>query len=246
MNYSEIFEKLERLRNAFRSIMEKKTHVSEDMIMLYGELEDVIIRVTGNKQIQIMGSGIFPNFIAARLMSGRDIFNYEALSEVLQVIGKLRQQANNMPVPRPEISLTELSTILHRFRECCQYVTIPPRNEKDVQDILWVILRSHFDRLDREDNLPRFGAKGYKPDFGVPSLSALVEVKFIGEKTDIAKIQEEILADLPGYLNENTAYNTVAILVYDAAHKLRDPRKFIDDIRTVSGVLDVIVVPGVG
>jgi hypothetical protein len=108
------------------------------------------------------------------------------------------------------------------------------------------MLRAHFDRLDREDTLPKFGVKGYKPDFGVPELKTLVEVKFIGERTVVAQIQEEILADIPGYLSDHARYDAIIVFVYDAAHKLRDSRKFIEDLRSVEGIVDVVVVPGVG
>ena len=109
-----------------------------------------------------------------------------------------------------------------------------------------MILRSHFDRLDREETLPKFGAKSYKPDFGVPDLRTLIEAKFIGQKTEVSDIQEGILADVPGYVNNATNYDTIAVFVYDAAHKLRDPRKFIEDLRSIDEILDVIVVPGIG
>jgi hypothetical protein len=68
------------------------------------------------------------------------------------------------------------------------------------------MLRSQYERVDREDMVPRFGAKAYRPDFGIPDLQTQVEVKFIGEQSDLAAIQEEILADVPGYLNEATKF----------------------------------------
>jgi REase_DpnII-MboI len=46
-----------------------------------------------------------------------------------------------------------------------------------------------FDRVDRENILPRFAAKTYRPDFGVPDLRTFVEVKYIGAKTDVGAIQ---------------------------------------------------------
>jgi hypothetical protein len=108
------------------------------------------------------------------------------------------------------------------------------------------MLRSHFDRVDREDTLPRFGAKNYRPDFGIPELRQLIEVKFIGDKTSLPEIQESIIADIPGYFTGNSRFDAVIILVYDYAHKLRDPRKFIEDLRTVDEITDVLVIPGIG
>jgi hypothetical protein len=106
------------------------------------------------------------------------------------------------------------------------------------------MLRSQLDRLDREETLAKFGAQAYKPDFGVPDLATLVEVKFIGEKTWVQDIQGEILADVPGYLREATGYISLIVFVYDAAQKLRDARRFVEDLRKVPGIIDVIVIRG--
>ena len=108
------------------------------------------------------------------------------------------------------------------------------------------MLRSHFDRLGKEETLPRFGVKSYRPDLGIPDLRVLIEAKFVGPRTDVSRIQEEVLADIPGYLSTTTSYDSVVIFIYDAAHKLLDPTKFVEDLRSVEGIIDVIVAPGVG
>ncbi len=110
---------------------------------------------------------------------------------------------------------------------------------------MWIMLRSRFDRLEREDTLPRFGVKQYRPDIGIPELALLVEVKFIGNATKPSDIQEEILADVPGYLQGQSKYDSIVVFVYDDAHKFRDDRKFIEDLSSVDGILDVIVIPGI-
>ena len=109
---------------------------------------------------------------------------------------------------------------------------------------MWIMLRSQFDRVEREETLPKFGVKNYRPDFGIPDLQVLIEAKFISEKTQVSKIQEEVLADIPGYLSGSSGYNSLITFVYDSAHKLRDTRSFIEDIRSVDGIIDVIIVPG--
>ena len=165
---------------------------------------------------------------------------------------QLRWLADNAPRREdkesalPRSSIEEVGRILRRFRQCCQYFAKPLEKERDVQDVVWIMLRSHFDRLDREDTLKRFGVKKYVPDFGIPELQLLIEVKFIGEATKPSDIQEELLADVPGYLQAGSGYTRMLALVYDAAHKLRDERKFREDLLTISGITDVIVVPGMG
>ena len=41
-------------------------------------------------------------------------------------------------------------------------------------------------------------------------------------------------------------YTGILVLVYDQGQKLRDPRKFIEDIQSVEGILNVQVIPGIG
>jgi DpnII restriction endonuclease len=148
------------------------------------------------------------------------------------------------PKTRPEDHSTEaLARVLRRFRECCKYAHEPPEDEAAVQHIVGIMIRSQFDLVDREDTLPKFGAKNYKPDFGIPGLITLVEVKYLGEKTQVASIQEEIIADVPGYLSDSSPYEHIVVFVYDAAHKLLDPRRFVDDLCSIKGIAEVI--PGV-
>jgi hypothetical protein len=256
MDYKAALEKLEALREAMQKQLTSGPSPEdyENFCILYGQVEETIHRFAGDSKVEVpLGHGakpaVYPNFIEAGYLSGRTIHRHEGLSQLLKIIGKVRQLADDPePLPTPAASLTGLMRILRRVRECCQYVQAPPSNEREVQDILWIMLRSQYDRVDREDTLPRFGAKTYKPDFGIPDLQTLIEVKFVGAKTDVGSIQEEILADVPGYLSEaaRARFTGIVELVYDHAHKLRDPRKFVEDLRKVDGILDVIVVPGIG
>ncbi|QKV57889.1 MAG: hypothetical protein HT580_12265 [Dechloromonas sp.] len=43
------------------------------------------------------------------------------------------------------------------------------RSEREVQDILWVILRSLYKDLEDEDTLPKFGHSTYRADLGIPA-----------------------------------------------------------------------------
>jgi hypothetical protein len=259
MNYDEALKKLEHLRKLIEQYMPQQYQstpeheaLSRQICEVYGEVEEIILRMEGRGTVVVpplrggMQPAAYPNFIEAGFLSGFGIHTHQGYAQLLKIIGKVRRMAAAPALPRDEASIGGLLQTLGRFRECCQYVRQPPAGERDVQDIVWIMLRSRFDRVDREDTLPKFGAKNYKPDFGVPELATLIEVKFIGEKTNIADIQEEILADVPGYLGEHSIYKSLVVLVYDGTHKLRDPRKFIDDLRSVEGIVDVLVVPGIG
>lgn len=254
MDYNETLKKLNELKDLLE-LRRKSSGAVDDMLftksaIAYGELEDVINTFGGVQDLQIsVGHGsniVYKNPVAAAVLSGRTHYNHDGYMHLLKIIGKVRQKAESPSVPEVDYNVTTLLQVLYRFRECCQHVRHPPENESDVQNILWIILRSHFDRLEKEDALPKFGVKSYKPDFGIPDLRVLIEVKFIGLKTKVAGIQEEILADIPGYLKSTPNYAGVVVLVYDDAQKLRDSRKFVSDLKSVEGIIDVIVVAGIG
>lgn len=89
------------------------------------------------------------------------------------------------------------------------------KNEKNFQDFLYPILRSHFDDLEDEHYLPKYGTKTYKPDFGIPSVKLLIEAKFIKSKADLKRRQSEIHDDIIGYLGSSDKYNKVIIVIYN-------------------------------
>jgi hypothetical protein len=253
MDYTGTLQKLERLRELAEYRERGRTREEmQELTVLYGELEEVFRQFLPEQKIQVEMSGprganaFFPNLFAAGYLSGRTFHTGAGYNELLMLIGKVKAASERAPKVRDESSISALVRVLQRYRQCCQYLKQPPGNEKDVQDILWIMLRSHSDRVDREDVLPRFGTKTYRPDFGMPDLGVLIEAKFVGERTEVAKLQEEILADIPGYLQEGSKFTGIVVLVYDAAHKLRDERKFVEELRRVDGILDVMVVPGVG
>lgn len=254
MDYKKALEKLESFRELLQQVMSQGhglTREKHDQVSIhYGELEEFITRIIGVSEISVpcdhgAKDAVYPNYIEAGFLPETTIHRHKGYQQLLKVIGKVRQLADDPSIPQPVAFVGNLILTLRRFRECCQYIKNPPQNEKDVQDILWIMLRSQHERLERKETLPKYGVKAYRPDFGVPELGVLIEVKFIGEKTLVPSIQEAILADLTGYLNESTRYNGAIEIVYDYAHKLRDPRKFIEDLRASEGIIDVLVIPGI-
>lgn len=256
MTYQQALEKLLDLKESFVKLHwdstqtdETRQPLREKVAISYGEIEDVYTKIAGIKNVVVaarFGQAVYSTYLEASILSSRTTWLSEGKQELLLVIGKVQQLAKD-PVPlQIEHSVTNLVQILRRFRECCQYINEPPTDEKGVQDIMWIMLRSQFDRLDREDTLPKFGTKSFKPDFGIPDLQVLIEAKLIGERTNVSTIQEEIMADVPAYLNDSTRYKSIVVLVYDAAQKLRDPRKFVEDLKSIEGIVEVIVIPGIG
>jgi hypothetical protein len=259
LDYAEALKTLEHLRGLidrqlpqmYASSAERKA-LSKEISEIYRELEGLIERFVGRSEIIVPAvksgtpASLHPNFIAAGFLSGRTIHVQEGYLQLTKIIGEVRRLAKESSVSREERSLDALVHTLRRFRECCQYLCEAPSCERDVQEIAWIMLRSQFDRVEREDSLPMFAARSFKPNLGVPELQTLIDVRFVGKRTNVSQVEEEILSDAAGYLADQSRYDSLIILVYDAAHRLRGPRKSVEDLRSIDGMIDVIVIPGVG
>ena len=67
----------------------------------------------------------------------------------------------------------------------------PVRSEREVQDILWLMLRPLCEDLEDEDTLPKFGHSSYRADFGIPSLGLLIEVKYARSGAEFKAIENK-------------------------------------------------------
>lgn len=114
--------------------------------------------------------------------------------------------------------LRQFQSCLHRWRWDDLSLRAPVRwpvtSEREVQDILWLMLRSNFDDVTDEDTLPKFGHATYRADFGIPSLGVLVEVKFAREASDFKKIEKEVLEDIVPYMKSDR-YKEIVVFIYD-------------------------------
>ncbi len=120
------------------------------------------------------------------------------------------------------------------------------RSEADVQRIVWSILRPTFPDLVDEDYLPQFGAKNYKPDFGIPSLRLLIEAKYVSASKAIGELQDELQADIVGYRESTSEYDAILFFIYDTRGEVAAHTELHRVIKEQTNVADVIVVVGPG
>lgn len=117
----------------------------------------------------------------------------------------------------------------------------PIRSEREVQDILWLVLRPLIADLEDEDALPKFGHSTYRADFGIPSLGLLIEVKFARSTGDFKEIEKQILEDLVPYLKAPDRYREVFVFIYDDSCSVQQHDTTIRALRSVRGISDVVV-----
>ena len=112
--------------------------------------------------------------------------------------------------------------------------------EREVQDILWLILRSYWSDVKDEEALPKFGHSTYDADFAIPSLKLLIEVKYARKSTDFKQIEKDILEDLIPYLS--SSYDKIIVFIYDASSSVQHHDETRQALCSVEGIYDVVIV----
>jgi hypothetical protein len=91
----------------------------------------------------------------------------------------------------------------------------PPRNEHDVHIRIEGILKCLFADLKRKPTLNK-SIKTFQPDTGIPSMSTLIEYKFLAREEDVAIIADQVLADTRGYTSiDNKDWNRFLYVIYE-------------------------------
>jgi hypothetical protein len=158
------------------------------------------------------------------------------------------------------LSRTHLSLLLNRFEPAMRRwrwddpenrktapIQWPITSEREIQDILWIMLRSVFDDVVDEDTLPKFGHGSTRADFGLPGLRTLVEAKYAYKGTDFKKIEQEVMVDSIAYLKRTDHYREIVVFIYDASASVEQHDLTRRALLEVDGISEVIIAsrPGV-
>lgn len=117
----------------------------------------------------------------------------------------------------------------------------PITQEREVQDILWLILRSYFPDVVDEDALPKLGHSTYKADFGIGSLKLIIEAKFASGKGDFKKIEKEVQEDCIPYLRD-LRYESLIVFIYDDSASVQEHDTTRRALLEIPGVIEVVIV----
>ncbi len=117
----------------------------------------------------------------------------------------------------------------------------PVTQEREVQDILWLILRSYFPDLVDEDALPKLGHSTYKADFGIGSLKLIIEAKFASCKEDFKKIEKEVQEDCIPYLRD-LRYQSLVVFIYDDSASVQEHEITRRALLEFPGIAGVVIV----
>jgi len=117
----------------------------------------------------------------------------------------------------------------------------PIRTEREVQDVVWMMLRAICPDLEDEDTLPKFGHSTYRADFGIPSLGLLIEVKFATSAADFKSIEKQVLEDVVPYLRNPGRYRELLIFIYDDSCSVQNHDTTIRALTSIPGITDVVI-----
>jgi len=132
--------------------------------------------------------------------------------------------------------LTSLEEFLYsNLRKCMRS---KPEKEKDVQDVIEIMLTSKDYVFKREKTEIHYSNKDYKSDFAFEDLNAVLEVKLCKTDRKEKDIIDEINADIPPY---TTKYSNVTFLVYDLGI-IRDVNSFRKDIEKNNPRIKVLII----
>lgn len=100
------------------------------------------------------------------------------------------------------------------------------KDEYDVQDMLFALLKGFFQDLEREDPVPKLAGKSSRIDLNIRSQGIMIEVKMIKEKDkDHKKFIEELKVDIINY-SEWKELKHLILFTYDPYKKTTDDNHF--------------------
>lgn len=142
--------------------------------------------------------------------------------------------------------LEQFEASMKRWRWDSQDLKSPVRwpilSEREVQDILYLMLRPVFLDVEDEDALPKFGHSTYRADFGIPSLSLLIEVKYARSAAAFKDIEKEVLEDIVPYLQTPERYNRIIVFIYDDSASVQVHETTARALRRAPGIAGVVIV----
>ncbi|MDQ7909083.1 hypothetical protein RB614_31630 [Phytohabitans sp. ZYX-F-186] len=115
-------------------------------------------------------------------------------------------------------------------------------SEREVQDIVWILLRAVFDDLVDEEPLPQLGHSSYRSDFGLPHLGVLVEIKYVRSAGEFKHIEKQVFEDSVAYLRDRTTYKKIIVFIYDASSSVQEHDVTTSALLALEDVIDVVIV----
>ena len=103
-------------------------------------------------------------------------------------------------------------------------------NEKQLQDLIYSILRALFDSIEFEDPTEKMCGKSNRLDFVLKDHHIIIEVKYVRDKDHGKKISEELSVDYPRYANSPYG-NKIINYIYDPDKNIDNHELFREQLK---------------
>lgn len=108
------------------------------------------------------------------------------------------------------------------------------KNEADVQDLLYVMLKPSFPNLTFEDPSHKVAASYPIKDLYFPLSKMVLEAKYIDVSKDVKQIEKQLHDDIMKY-SATADCETIIFFIYDPNYSIPDRRNFIQKMSQEKG-----------
>lgn len=115
-------------------------------------------------------------------------------------------------------------------------------NEYHVQNLLYSLLAPIFPDLEDEGSTPSVGQMHPRADLLIPSLSLIIEVKFMRATSKPQHMIEEIAADCSLYLVDGSIYRGIVAFIWDNSARSQEHEYMRNGLKQLPGLVDAVVV----
>lgn len=119
-------------------------------------------------------------------------------------------------------------------------------HEYHVQDLLYFLFAPIFPDIKDEEYVLSLGQKQPRTDLFIPSLKAIVEVKFLRDGEKFQKVIDEVAADASLYLRGGSDYAGLVAFVWDDSRRTEEHHLLRNGLLELTGVVGAVVVPRPG
>ena len=158
--------------------------------------------------------------------------------DAIQLVTKL---CRNFPLFARQLQKRRKDIPGKKAKEKLPRPTISMKDEYDVQDSLYAILRLFFDDVRAEPWTPEYGANQNRIDFVLPKFKIAIEVKHTRSKLTQRDVTDQLIIDERYYrLHESCC--CLICFVYDPELRLKNPVALENDLAKDEGDFSVVVI----
>lgn len=174
--------------------------------------------------------------------------NYKSDEECEQLIAILKAFLEINPKTSSIDYVETLEGIFERFHICARQLkrrhdgrpTLDIKDEYDVQDLLNVLLRLHFDDVRPEEWTPSYASCCNRMDFLLNDKEIAIEVEMTRSGLKDKELGEQLIIDIAKY-KEHPKCKTLYCYVFDPKGNIRNPRGLEKDLSNIQDGMSVKV-----